>query len=656
MAETCYDNRQFEMKMVLKSMAYLHAYNLSISFGEKKLFDNVSFEVGEHDRIGLIGVNGAGKTTLFRLITGEMEPTSGEAFLSKQARIGYLEQHACADETRSIYDEMLSVFQNVMQVERELNETTCQLELGEGSLNELIDRQQALNERFDRMGGLTYRSRTRAALMGLGFAEKEFGQPCGNLSVGQKSKLSLGKLLLSGANLLLLDEPTNHLDIESVEWLEGFLRDFTGAALIISHDRYFLDRVTNRTMEMEHGHVKLLKGNYTEYQQFKKQEREVQQKHYENSMREIKRIEGIIAQQRQWNREKNIRTAESKEKMLGRMKAELEAPEAELESLRFAFLPRMVSGNDVILASGLQKSFDEKKLFAGVELHIRRGDRAFLLGPNGCGKTTLLRVLLGKTPADGGRFTFGTNVQIGYFDQGLGGLHPEKTVLAEIWDTYPAMTQTEVRSALAAFLFQGDAVYQLVRDLSGGEKARTALLKLMLSGANLLLLDEPTNHLDISSREALEDALAGYEGTMLIVSHDRYFINKIANRVLHLTHDGVKEYLGGYDDYVQALEEQPPTPKAAQEKPKQNAYKLRKERESERRKLTGRIARCEEKIARMDEEITTLNAQLERPEIAADYAKVLELTQQLASLHEEQERLYAQWEQLQEQLEADDNA
>ena len=475
---------------------------------------------------------------------------------------------------------MLSVFQNVMQVERELNETTCQLELGEGSLNELIDRQQALNERFDRMGGLTYRSRTRAALMGLGFAEKEFGQPCGNLSGGQKSKLSLGKLLLSGANLLLLDEPTNHLDIESVEWLEGFLRDFTGAALIISHDRYFLDRVTNRTMEMEHGHVKLL---------------------------------------RQWNREKNIRTAESKEKMLGRMKAELEAPEAELESLRFAFLPRMVSGNDVILASGLQKSFDEKKLFAGVELHIRRGDRAFLLGPNGCGKTTLL-------------------------------------VLAEIWDTYPAMTQTEVRSALAAFLFQGDDVYQLVRDLSGGEKARTALLKLMLSGANLLLLDEPTNHLDISSREALEDALAGYEGTMLIVSHDRYFINKIANRVLHLTHDGVKEYLGGYDDYVQALEEQPPTPKAAQEKPKQNAYKLRKERESERRKLTGRIARCEEKIARMDEEITTLNAQLERPEIAADYAKVLELTQQLASLHEEQERLYAQWEQLQEQLEADDNA
>ena len=267
-----------------------------------------------------------------------------------------------------------------------------------------------------------------------------------------------------------------------------------------------------------------------------------------------------------------------------------------------------------------------------------------------------MRVLLGKTPADGGRFTFGTNVQIGYFDQGLGGLHPEKTVLAEIWDTYPAMTQTEVRSALAAFLFQGDDVYQLVRDLSGGEKARTALLKLMLSGANLLLLDEPTNHLDISSREALEDALAGYEGTMLIVSHDRYFINKIANRVLHLTHDGVKEYLGGYDDYVQALEEQPPTPKAAQEKPKQNAYKLRKERESERRKLTGRIARCEEKIARMDEEITTLNAQLERPEIAADYAKVLELTQQLASLHEEQERLYAQWEQLQEQLEADDNA
>ncbi len=633
-------------------MAYLHTYNLSVSFGDKKLFDGVSFEVGEHDRIGLIGVNGAGKTTLLRLITGELEPAAGEAFLSKQARVGYLEQHACADAARSIYDEMLSVFADVMQVERELSETTRLLEAEEGDLNALINRQQDLNDRFERMGGLTYRSRTRAALMGLGFPEKDFGQPCGTLSGGQKSKLSLGKLLLSGANLLLLDEPTNHLDIESVEWLEGFLRDFTGAALIISHDRYFLDRVTNRTMELEHGHVKLFKGNYTACQQFKKQEREVQRKHYENSMREMKRIEGIIAQQRQWNREKNIRTAESKEKMLERMKAELEIPESELDSLRFSFQPRMVSGNDVILASGLTKSFEEKKLFANVDLHVRRGDRAFLLGPNGCGKTTLLRVLLGETPADSGRFTFGTNVQVGYFDQGLGGLHPEKTVLDEIWDTYPAMTQTQVRSALAAFLFQGEDVYKLVRDLSGGEKARTALLKLMLSGANLLLLDEPTNHLDISSREALEDALSGYEGTMLIVSHDRYFINKLANRVLHLTHDGVKEYLGGYDDYVQALANQPLAPKAAAEKPKQNDYKLRKERESERRKLAGRISRCEQEIAAIDEETAALNAQLEQPETAADYAKVLELTQRLAALHEHQEALYAQWEEMQEKLEA----
>lgn len=635
-------------------MAYLHAYNLNVSFGDKVLFDGVSFEVGEHDRVGLIGVNGAGKTTLFRLITGELEPTAGEAFVSKQARVGYLEQHACADSARSIYDEMLSVFADVMQVERELSETTHLLEAGEGDLNALINRQQDLNDRFERMGGLTYRSRTRAALMGLGFPEKDFDQPCGNLSGGQKSKLSLGKLLLSGANLLLLDEPTNHLDIESVEWLEGFLRDFTGAALIISHDRYFLDRVTNRTMELEHRHVKLFKGNYTAYQQFKKQEREVQRKHYENSMREMRRIEGIIAQQRQWNREKNIRTAESKEKMLERMKAELEIPDAELDSLRFAFQPRMVSGNDVILASGLAKSFEEKKLFANVELHVRRGDRAFLLGPNGCGKTTLLRVLLGKTPADSGRFTFGTNVQIGYFDQGLAGLHPAKTVLDEIWDTYPAMTQTQVRSALAAFLFQGEDVYKRVQTLSGGEKARTALLKLMLSGANLLLLDEPTNHLDISSREALEDALSGYEGTMLIVSHDRYFINKLANRVLHLTHDGVKEYLGGYDDYVQALDNQPRPGKVAAEKPKQNDYKLRKERESERRKLMGRISRCEQEIAAIDEETAALNAQLEQPQVAADYAKVLELTQQLAALHEKQEALYAEWEKMQETLEAEE--
>uniref|UniRef100_UPI003FEEC197 ABC-F family ATP-binding cassette domain-containing protein n=1 Tax=Candidatus Fimivicinus sp. TaxID=3056640 RepID=UPI003FEEC197 len=420
------------------------------------------------------------------------------------------------------------------------------------------------------------------------------------------------------------------------------------------HDRYFLDRVTNRTMELEHGHVKLFKGNYTACQQFKKQEREVRRKHYENSMREMKRIEGIIAQQRQWNREKNIRTAESKEKMLERMKAELEIPDSELDRLHFSFQPRIVSGNDVILASGLTKSFEEKKLFANVELHVRRGDRAFLLGPNGCGKTTLLRVLLGKTPADSGRFTFGTNVQIGYFDQGLAGLHPAKTVLDEIWDTYPAMTQPQVRSALAAFLFQGEDVYKRVQTLSGGEKARTALLKLMLSGANLLLLDEPTNHLDISSREALEDALSGYEGTMLIVSHDRYFINKLANRVLHLTHDGVKEYLGGYDDYVQALDNQPRPGKVAAEKPKQNDYKLRKERESERRKLMGRISRCEQEIAAIDEETAALNAQLEQPQVAADYAKVLELTQQLAALHEKQEALYAEWEKMQETLEAEE--
>lgn len=638
-------------------MAYLHTYNLNVSFGDKVLFDGVSFEVGEHDRIGLIGVNGAGKTTLFRLITGELEPTAGEAFVSKQACVGYLEQHACADSARSVYDEMLSVFAGVMRVEQELNETTRLLEEGrEGGLHALIDRQQALQESFERMGGLTCRSRTRAALMGLGFSEADFSQPCGSLSGGQKSKLSLGKLLLSGANLLLLDEPTNHLDIESVEWLEGFLRDFTGAALIISHDRYFLDRVTNRTMELERGRVRLFQGNYTAWQQFRKKEREVRQKHYENAMREIRRIEGIIAQQRQWNREKNIKTAESKEKMLERMKAELEVPESELDSLRFAFQPRVVSGNDVILASGLAKAFEEKRLFANVELHVRRGDRAFLLGPNGCGKTTLLRVLLGRLPADGGRFTFGTNVQVGYFDQGLAGLHPEKTVLEEIWDTYPAMTQTQVRCALAAFLFRGEDVYKRVHALSGGEKARAALLKLMLSGANLLLLDEPTNHLDISSREALEDALIGYGGTMLIVSHDRYFINRLANRVLHLTHDGVREYPGGYDDYVQALAGRPEQVRESAGKAKPNDYKLRRERESERRKLAGRISRCEREITAIDEEITALNARLEQPEVAADYARVLELTQQLSMLHEKQEALYAKWEELQETLEADGQA
>ncbi|MBR3802737.1 MAG: ABC-F family ATP-binding cassette domain-containing protein [Clostridia bacterium] len=628
-------------------MAVLSAQNLNMSFGDRTLFDGVSFEINTGDRVGLIGANGTGKTTLFRLILGSESPTSGEIHPGKNTVVGYMEQHACRNSHRSVYDEIMTVFEPLIEKEKRIEQLSNMIDAG-AAIDSVIEEQLRLTEEFEREGGLTCRSRARSTLVGLGFAAEMHSLTCDKLSGGQRSKLSLGKLLLSDPDLLLLDEPTNHLDIESVEWLEAFLADYKGAALIISHDRYFLDRVTTRTMEIEHRKMRIYKGGYTEFIKQKEKDKEIAQRHYDNTMDEVHRIEKMIEQQRRWNRERNIRTAEHKQKSIDRLMDGLEKPEADEATLKFNFRTLVETGNDVLICQGLTKGFGGEPLFKDADLLIKKGERAFLLGANGCGKTTFLRVLMGEYIPQAGIRKFGENVRVGYFDQTLSGLDENKTVLDEVWDRYRKLTQTEVRSALAAFLFRGDAVFARVGDLSGGEKARVALLKLMLGGYNLLLLDEPTNHLDITSREALEDALLGYDGTMLIVSHDRYFINKLSTRILRLGQNGIEEFGNDYDEYLARLEKLKAEVTVQKEKaPKVDNYKLRKERESEKRKLNTAFKRCEENIEKTENLIAETQAEIENPENSADYEKIIELTAKLDELNSSLEQLYEDWENIQ---------
>lgn len=631
-------------------MSVLSTQNLKMEFGQNVVFENVTFDVYDNDKIGLIGVNGAGKTTLFKVITKEYDPSDGNLIIGKNTVVGYMQQHACHNSQRSVYDEMSTVFSHLARLEEQIDCTIKKIEKSDGDLDFLVEEQLRLQEEFQSKGGLTYKSRTRATLIGLGFKESDFDMPVSLLSGGQKSKLSLGKLLLSGANLLLLDEPTNHLDIKSVEWLENWIADYDGSVIVISHDRYFLDKVTNKTMEMERNRLTVTKGNYTRYMELKAERQMNVERTYNKAMDEVHRIEGIIAQQKHFGQERNYITIAHKQKSIDRLLDGLEEPEKELESLKFKFTADTVSGNEVLSVSGLSKSFGEKKLFSDVDFLIKRNERVFLLGDNGCGKTTMLKILTSQYRADSGEFTFGANVKIGYFDQTLSQLNESKTVLDEVWDSYLSMTESKVRAALGAFLFKGDDVFKLVSTLSGGEKARVALLKLMLSGANLLLLDEPTNHLDIKSREALENALLGYDGTMLVVSHDRYLINKLATRILRMTDCGVKNFGGNYDYYLEHFTE-PQEEKKTEAKPKVNDYKLRKQKESEIRKLKGAISRCEEAISDLDERIASKEKELELPENMTDYEKIAKITTELDELHEKQNELMEQWENLQIELE-----
>ncbi len=636
-------------------MAIFNAKDITLYFGAEMLFGGITFEVEKGDRIGLVGVNGCGKTTLFKAMRGEADYDSGEFVKSKEAVLGYMEQHVIRESSVSVYDEVLSVFEPLMKLESELDGLNTEIASGNPT-KEQLDRQMQLRERFEADGGLTYRTRAMSSLLGLGFTLEEQEKPVSVLSGGEKAKVQLAKLLLSGANLLLLDEPTNHLDVAALTWLEKFLLDYRGAYIIISHDRYFLDKVTTRTFELENRRLTAYKGGYTAYRKKKEEDLEIAWKHYENQLEEINRIKGIIEQQKRFNQERNYITIASKEKQIERLEADLVKPQTLPKKLRFSFGCTDPVTDEIMTAKNLKISFDGNTLFSGVDIEVRKHERVFLLGANGSGKTTLFRMLMKQLTPESGSVAYGAGVKVGYYDQLMTGLSDGKTVMDEIWDAYPKMSQTQVRTALGSFLFSGEDVFKKIGVLSGGEKARVALLKLMLSGCNFLLLDEPTNHLDINSREALEDAISGYGGTVLMISHDRYLINKTATRLYKLDKNGAVSISGGYDDYLAAAEgETVLTAAKAKDSTSESAnkadYKRRKELQSDIRKLTTRVSKAEARIAELESEIGQTNAAMADPENSADYEKASELSEKLSALQSELDAQTEQWLEDSETLE-----
>lgn len=622
----------------------LSANSLSMSFGDNLLFDDLTFSVEAGDKIGIIGPNGCGKTTLFSLILGKLSQDKGGIVRESGLNVGYLQQHACKDSSLSAYNEALSVFASLIKDEQVLETLSRRLEAE--SSNELITRYEELNDKFIKNGGLTYKSRTRAALRGLGFSDDEQALPISALSGGQRSKIELCRLLLSEPDLLLLDEPTNHLDTDSVVWLEEFLSSFKGAAMIISHDRYFLDRVTTRTFSIENRRMYTVNGNYTKFREVRNLIKESERREYENTMREVERIEKIIEQQRRWNREKNIKTAESKEKQIERLTKDLKVPDPEPEVIHPSFPIKNESGNDCLLAKNLSVSFPERILFEGVNLDIKRGERIFLVGPNGCGKTTLIKRLLSDNSVK-----FGVGVTTGYFDQHGEGIDHSKTAFSEIQDSYPYLDNTTVRSALAAYLFKGDEVFKNIGDMSGGERARVLLCKLGLKKANFLFLDEPTNHLDLPSREALETALKEYAGTLFVISHDRYFINSLATKVLELNPAGIVTYVGNYDDYIS--KRAPKTVESKEEKKvsenKEN-YIKRKKDASKLRSLKAAARKLEGVIEDLEKTLADAEASISTDEVSSDYEKLSELTALIEKTSGELEEKMNEWAALSEEI------
>ena len=630
----------------------LNCVKLEKSYGDRTLFKDASLSVEKGEIVGLIGANGVGKTTLFNIIIGKESADSGSALISSGGKLGYLEQHVCENSDKTTYEETLEVFSHLREIEAEQLE--IQEKLKHESNDKLILRQAELIEEYEAKGGLTYVSLTHSVLSGLGFSEAEQNLPVSSLSGGQKSKIGLAKLLLQKPDIMLLDEPTNHLDIASVDWLEKFILSSKITAIVISHDRYFLDKICNKIAEIYAGKLYVTEGNYTRHMALKEERDYALERSYENKMTEVHRIEGIIEQQKRWNRERNIKTAESKQKQIDRIMADLEAPDKENQNIKFNFTPYLESAEEVLNVKNLSMKFPGKTLYENVSFEIRRGDVAFILGENGIGKTTLIKQIMRK----GAGIKFGVGVTYGYFDQHQLGLSMDKTIIDEVHDSYPTMTDTEVRSALARFGFRGDKVFEEISVLSGGERAKISICKLMLKRCNFLILDEPTNHLDIYSLAALEEALHAYTGTLLIISHDRYFINKLANRIIDLKACGCRCFKGNYDEYIERLlMESQKNVNEIEIKPEKpvgaggQSYIEKKQKRSELTKLKTTLRNSEKEIEELEQKIKGLKVELENPEYATDYEKITELSSSLASASERLDEVFLVWEETSEKKE-----
>ena len=635
----------------------LSCQGISKSFGEKVILEDASFHIEEREKAALIGNNGAGKTTLLRIIMEEIHADAGQVVLAKDKRIGYLAQYQDVQGHLSVYEELLSTKQYIIDMEERLRAMEVQMKNASGEeLDRLMNSYTRLTHEFELENGYAYKSELMGVLNGLGFTEEDFTKQVATLSGGQKTRVALGKLLISKPDILLLDEPTNHLDMESIAWLETYLLNYPGAVFIVSHDRYFLDKVVTKVIEIDAGQVRMYAGNYSAYAEKKAQLRDAQYKAYLNQQREIKHQEAVIVKLKSFNREKSIKRAESREKMLNKIQR-IDKPVEVQSQMRLSLEPRVVSGNDVLTVEDLAKSFPQQKLFSNISFQIKRGERVALIGNNGTGKTTMLKILNGLLDADAGSFSLGAKVQIGYYDQEHHVLHAEKTIFEEISDTYPTLTETQIRNMLAAFLFTGDDVFKVISSLSGGERGRVSLAKLMLSEANFLILDEPTNHLDIASKEILEEALNSYTGTVLYVSHDRYFINQTATRILDLTNQSVVNYIGDYDYYLEKKEEltekyapsaQEATEEAKEETPSEGklTWQQQKEEQARKRKQENELKKVEKRIEELETRDKEIDDTLVLPNVCTNVGRCAELSREKDKIQEELEELYEKWEEL----------